>query len=109
MTLSTPLPADLACVKQRVATGQFAICGYRFEGDKLCRARFAALREAFGSAFIGMEIADNAGNPNGLKARGRAPHSVFTTDLIDESGQPTRQAVNEIIGFFREALGAIRG
>jgi dienelactone hydrolase len=103
-------PTDLACVKQRVATGQLAICGYRFDGDKLCRAdRFAALREAFGSAFVGLEIPDNAGNPNGLKARGRAPHSVFTTDLIDERGQPTREAVNEIIGFFQGALGALRG
>ena len=52
----------------------------------------------------GKEIPDNAGNPNGLKAKGRPPHSVFTTDLIDEAGQPTREAVNEIIAFFQRVL-----
>jgi hypothetical protein len=29
---------------------------------------------------------------------------VFTGDLIDEAGQPTREAVNEIIAFFKDAL-----
>jgi dienelactone hydrolase len=100
-------PTDLKCVKQRVATGELSISGYRFEGDKLCRAeRFAALRQALGPSFIGREIPDSAGNPDGLQARGRPPHSVLTTDLIDESGQPTREAVNEIIAFLERALGA---
>ena len=98
-------PTDLKCVKERAAAGTLTIRGYRFEGDKLCKPeRFAALRGALGPAFIGTEIPDDAGNADGLKSEGRAPHSVFTTDLIDETGQPTREAVNEIIAFFQHAL-----
>ena len=42
--------------------------------------------------------------PAGMKAQGKAPHSVFTLDLIDAPGQPTRRAVDEVIAFFRKAL-----
>lgn len=96
---------DLKCVKERAAAGALAIRGYRFAGDKLCKPeRFAALRKELGPAFIGKEIPDEAGNPAGLKSQGRGPHSVFTTDLIDETGQPTREAVDEIIAFFQNKL-----
>jgi hypothetical protein len=39
-----------------------------------------------------------------MKAQGKPPHSVFTGDLIDAEGQPTRAAVDEVIAFFRKAL-----
>jgi hypothetical protein len=39
-----------------------------------------------------------------MKARGKPPHSVFTGDLIDASGEPTREAADEVIAFFRQAL-----
>jgi len=39
-----------------------------------------------------------------MKARGKPPHSVFTGDLIDAPGQPTRAAVDEVIAFFRQVL-----
>ena len=98
-------PTDLDRVKARTAAEGLTVRGYRFEGDKICKAeRFATLRRALGSAFIGKEIPDAAGNPNGLKAQKGFPHSVFTIDLIDEAGQPTREAVNEVIAFFRDAL-----
>ena len=101
-------PVDLSRVKKRAAAEGLTVHGYRFEGDRLCKAeRFATLRGALGPAFIGKEIPDEAGNPNGLKAKGHPPHSVFTTDLIDEVGQPTREAVNEIIAFFQQALKSL--
>ena len=79
--------------------------GYRFEGDTICQAsRFQTLRTVFGAAFAGTELPDSAANPAGMKARGKAPHSVFTGDLIDAPGQPTRRAVDEVIAFFRKAL-----
>jgi dienelactone hydrolase len=97
-------PADLARVQERTRHG-LALRGYRFEGDTLCQAsRFATLRAAFGAAFTGSELPDSAGNPAGMKADGKPPHSVFTRDLIDAAGQPTRAAVDEVIGFFRGAL-----
>jgi hypothetical protein len=45
-----------------------------------------------------------AGNPAGMKARGKPPHSVFTGDLIDATGQPTRAAADEVVAFFRRTL-----
>ena len=97
-------PAELEQVVARTRNG-LKLRGYRFEGDELCKAqRFATLRRTFGDAFAGSELPDAAGNPGGMKARGKPPHSVFTGDLIDAPGEPTRAAVNEVIAFFREAL-----
>jgi hypothetical protein len=33
-------------------------------------------------------------------------HSVFTTELIDAAGEPTRAAVDEVIALFRDKLAA---
>ncbi len=97
-------PADLERVRGRTRNG-LQVRGYRFEGDTICRAsRFATLRSALGPAFTGTELPDSAANPAGMKARGKPPHSVFTGDLIDAAGQPTRAAANEVIGFFRRTL-----
>ncbi len=98
-------PADLACVKTRTQTEGLTILGYRFQGDTLSRAeRFATLRTAFGDAFKGTELPDSCGNPAGMKSQGKPPHSVFTEDLIDAPGEKTREAAEEVIGFFRERL-----
>jgi len=95
-------------VKERAAAEALTVHGYRFEGDRLCKAeRFNTLRGALGRAFIGGKIPDEAANPNGLRAKGEPPHSVFTADLIDEAGQPTREAVNEIIAFFWACVGHV--
>jgi dienelactone hydrolase len=97
-------PGDLEKVQARTRQG-LALRGYRFEGDTLCKAqRFATLRSTFGAAFTGTQLPDSAGNPSGMKARGKPPHSVFTGDLIDAPGQPTRAAVDEVIAFFRRTL-----
>jgi dienelactone hydrolase len=97
-------PADLARLQARTREG-LALRAYRFEGDTICQAsRFETLRAAFGDAFTGTELPDSAANPAGMKARGKPPHSVFTGDLIDAQGQPTRAAVDEVIAFFRNAL-----
>lgn len=97
-------PADLTRVQERTRHG-LGLRGYRFEGDTLCQAsRFATLRAAFGAAFAGTELPDSAGNPAGMKARGKPPHSVLTGDLIDGPGQPTRAAVDEVIAFLRQVL-----
>jgi dienelactone hydrolase len=97
-------PRDLERVVARTKQG-LKLRGYRFESDELCKTeRFTTLRRAFGDAFSGTELPDGAGNPAGFKARGKPPHSVFTGDLIDAPGQPTRAAVEEVIAFFRETL-----
>jgi dienelactone hydrolase len=101
-------PGDLKRLQARARDG-LQLRGYRFQGDTLCKAtRFANLRSKFGSAFTGVELTDEAGNPAGFKAHGKPPHSVFTGDLVDGPGQPTRAAVDEVIAFFRQALGQAR-
>jgi hypothetical protein len=91
-------------VQERTRHG-LELRGYRFEGDTLCKAsRFETLRTAFGAAFVGKELPDSAGNPAGMKAQGKPPHSVFTGDLIDAPGQPTRTAVDDVIAYFRRTL-----
>jgi hypothetical protein len=95
--------SDLAIVRKRIEQEGLAVRGYRFEGDTICRAaRFETLRRELGDGFVGTTLPDSAGNPNARMP----PHSVFTTDLIDAQGQPTRAAVDEVIAFFRERLPA---
>ena len=39
-----------------------------------------------------------------MKKLGRPPHSVFTGDLIDAPGEPTKLAADELIGFYKQRL-----
>lgn len=92
---------DLCIVKQRAKDG-VNVLGLRFTHDPLCRAeRFARLREELGDAFEGIEIDSSPGNPHGHP---RDAHSVLTRHLIDEEGQPTREALERVLAFFQERL-----
>lgn len=92
---------DLAVVKQRCATEGLQVLGLRFKGDRLVPAeRFRFLREELGDAFVAVEIDDDAANPDALIK----PHSVLTEHLIDEPGQPTRQALDDVLELFRTRL-----
>jgi dienelactone hydrolase len=97
---------DLGIVRQRIKTEQLQVLGYRFQGDRICRPeRFETLRMVLGSGFKPHIIPNASANPNGPMAKAKQPpHSVFTGDLIDEPGQLTREAVNEVIDFFRSRL-----
>lgn len=97
--------ADMATIRGRVDAEDYCVRGYRFEGDPLSKPeRFDALQRRLGPGFVGEVLPQSAGNPNGLKAHGRPAHSVFTTDLIDAAGEPTKQAAEDVIAFFRERL-----
>ncbi len=94
-------PEEWRAVSDRIARDGLVVRGYRFQGDKLCRTeRFATLKDRLGASFVGRELPESAGNPAGLQP----PNSVFTSGLIDAAGQPTRQAADEVIAFFREKL-----
>lgn len=95
-------PEGLAAVQARIRDDGLEVRAYRFAGDDLCRAaRFEAYERALSPGFTGTVLPDSAGNPAGRKP----PHSVFTGDLIDAAGEPTRRAVDEVISFFRAKLG----
>lgn len=95
-------PADVARLRQRMDEEQLKVIGLRFTADALCGgSRFRAMRERLGPGFEGIEISSAPGNAHGI-----APiaHSVVTTDLVDEAGHPTRQALERVLGFFGEML-----
>lgn len=95
-------PDELAAVKTRMEAEDLTVLAYRFEGDKYCRAaRFAAYEDALGDRFVGRVLPDEAANPDSPM---KNPHSVVTIHLIDEAGQPTVQARDEILEFFRMRL-----
>ena len=75
--------------------------GLRFRGDRFVGDdRFAFLRERLGDAFVAVELDDAAANP----AATMKPHSVLTEHLIDEPGQPTRAALDQVLDLLRARL-----
>ena len=93
-------PADLEVVKGRCARG-LNVLGMRFKGDKFVPPeRFEFLREQLGDAFIAVELEDADANRDALMP----PHSVLTEHLIDEPGQPTRAALDQVLELFRNRL-----
>jgi dienelactone hydrolase len=93
--------ADLARVKERVADGACVI-GLRFTNDPFCfAARFDTLRRELGDGFIAVELDSSKGNPHGHP---KAAHSVLTEHLQDREGTPTRQALDQVLDFFRSRL-----
>jgi dienelactone hydrolase len=100
----------LVAVRERLEREDLTVMAYRFAGDRFCKAeRFAAYAEALGERFIGRVLPDSAANPETapfFKEVVGCPHSVVTAHLIDEAGQPTIAARDEILGFFAERLGA---
>jgi dienelactone hydrolase len=92
---------DLEVVRNRAKEG-CGVLGLRFSADPLCpRARFERLRRELGDGFEAIEIDSGPGNPHGIP---RTAHSVVTADLVDEAGHPTRQALDRVLGLFRERL-----
>jgi len=94
-------PDELEEVRARLVAEDLTVLGYRFEGDKFCKAeRFAAYQAALGDRFIGRVLPDSAA----AKDVPVPPHSVVTLHLIDKKGEPTRAAVDEILAFYRDRL-----
>ena len=91
-------PADLAIVKQRCASEGLQVLGLRFEGDRMSPPeRFEFLRRELGDGFVAVELPDES-------AAGKPAHSVLTEHLVDEPGQPTRQALDQVLDLFRTKL-----
>jgi dienelactone hydrolase len=102
-------PDELAAVRERLDREDLTVLAYRFKGDKICRAeRFAAYAAALGDRFVGRELPDEAANTDVSPFFARHvpyPHSVLTQHLVDQAGEPTIAARDEILAFFRMRLG----
>jgi dienelactone hydrolase len=104
-------PDELVAVRQRLEKDNLTVMAYRFDGDRFCKAqRFAAYSEALGDRFIARVLPDSAANREGLapffEKVVASPHSVVTAHLIDEAGQPTIAARDEILSFFAQRLAS---
>jgi dienelactone hydrolase len=101
-------PEEIKAVRDRLERENLTVLAYRFAGDRFCRAeRFAAYAAALGDRFIARVLPDSAANtdvPPFSAVRVACPHSVVTAHLIDEAGQPTIAARDEILSFFARRL-----
>jgi len=94
-------PETIANARRRVEEEGLKVLGVRFTGDVLfCRAaRFETLRRELGEGFEAFEVRGTAS-----KLHPEPPHSVLTIGLVDKEGEPTRAAVDRVIGFLSERL-----
>jgi dienelactone hydrolase len=103
-------PEELAAVRQRLERDDLTVMAYRFAGDRFCPAqRFAAYAEALGDRFVARVLPDGAANRDlapFFEKIVACPHSVVTAHLIDEAGQPTIAARDEILLFFARRLAS---
>jgi dienelactone hydrolase len=101
-------PDELVAVRRRLEQDDLTVMAYRFEGDRFCKAqRFAAYSHALGDRLIARVLPDSAANPDPppfFQHVVASPHSVVTAHLIDEAGQPTIAARDEILSFFARRL-----
>jgi dienelactone hydrolase len=101
-------PEDIKAVRDRLEREDLTVLAYRFAGDRFCRAeRFAAYAAALGDRFVGRVLPDSVANTDVapfVAERVRCPHSVVTQHLIDEAGQPTIAARDDILSFFARRL-----
>ena len=101
-------PAELTAVKERLDRDDLTVLAYRFKGGRFCQAqRFAAFSEALGDRFKPRVLEDSAANTDlspFFAKHVTTPHSVVTAHLIDQAGQPTVVARDEILAFFASRL-----
>ncbi len=86
-----------------------SVMAYRFDGDRFCTAeRFAAYCAGAGRALRRARVARRRSEHRTRRRSSRgvvaSPHSVVTAHLIDEAGQPTLAARDEILAFFARRL-----
>ena len=93
---------DLRVVSERCARDGLRVLGLRFRGDPFVPSeRFEFLREKLGDGFVAVELSQADGHPDSPMPR---HHSVLTRDLIDEPGEPTRAALDQVLDLLRGKL-----
>jgi dienelactone hydrolase len=93
---------ELEHIASRCSKEGLRVLGLRFKGDPIVPAeRFALLRERLGDGFVAIELEQQDGHPRGPLPK---HHSVLTVDLIDEPGEPTLAALQQVLDLMRSKL-----
>ncbi len=94
--------ADIDTVAARCANEGLRVIGLAFKGDPFVpEERFQFLKDRLGDGFVSVQLEQSDGNPTAALPK---HHSVLTGDLIDEPGQPTREALDDVLELFRTKL-----
>ncbi|HEX3948896.1 MAG TPA: dienelactone hydrolase family protein [Steroidobacteraceae bacterium] len=92
---------EIQAAHEKIENQGARILALRFIQDPMCPGeRFARLRAEFGAAVETIEIDEKYAGSGFPKPA----HSVLTNHLIDEVGEPTRQALDRTLAFLREQL-----
>jgi len=95
-------PEELDIVAKRCAAEGLRVLGLRFNGDRfVAPERFQFLRDRLGDGFVGVELDQSDGNATDIM---KPHHSVLTSGLIDEPGERTRDALDQVLELFRNKL-----
>jgi len=101
-------PDELQRIRTRMEKENLSALAFRFAGDHFCRAeRFAAYAQALGPHFDGHVLPDHAANPSPppfFATHVPTPHSVVTAHLIDQAGEATIAAPDQILAFLTRRL-----
>jgi dienelactone hydrolase len=92
---------EIQAAHEKIDNQGARILALRFIQDPMCPGeRFARLRTEFGAALETIEIDEKYAGSDFPKPA----HSVLTNHLIDEAGEPTREALDRTLAFLREQL-----
>jgi dienelactone hydrolase len=95
-------PAEIACVRRRLAEEGLSIIGLRFKGDPLVPdARFERCAREFGDKFERWDIDPSEAKSHPAMKR---PHAVLSLNLNTDGA--TKAAQERVIEFFRAGTGA---
>jgi dienelactone hydrolase len=95
-------PGDLDRVAERCQREGLRVLGLRFRDDPFVPdGRFALLKQRLGAGFVAIELSQSDGHPNNPFSH---MHSVLTEALVDEAGEPTRDALQRVLDLFRDKL-----
>lgn len=101
-------PDELVAIRRRIDRDELTVRAYRFDSDRHCTAqRFATYAAALGPRFEATVLPASAAHPEPPPFFAQVvggPHSVVTAHLIDEAGQPTVAARDDILAFLTARL-----